>query len=211
MPVFTSRVGLAPDWCEMEYFEIVTLPAGTTHVFERLGRREKLIVAGGECRIGVAGSIVDAQEGANLDLAAGGERFEVLEVLAAATLVRLCGRWGDETGGSGIFGVQATDRPNDAGDPVDYPKNTSLDNHFHDCDEYWIILEGCGAAVSEGRHYQIGPGDCVATGMGHHHDLAVIHEPIRGVYFETTLEGRKRRGHLWEHTHGPAEPLPERV
>lgn len=65
--------------------------------------------------------------------------------------------------------------------------------------------------VSEGRHYPVGPGDCVATGMGHHHDFVRVEEPIRGVYFKTTLEEKKRLGHLWNHTHGPAEPRWERA
>lgn len=30
-----------------------------------------------------------------------------------------------------------------------------------------------------------------------------VFETIKGVYFETTLQGQKRLGHLWEHTHGP--------
>ncbi|MCD6364983.1 MAG: hypothetical protein J7M14_03825 [Planctomycetes bacterium] len=55
------------------------------------------------------------------------------------------------------------------------------------------------------------PGDCVLTGMGHHHDFPVIHEPYNCAYFETTMEGRKRPGHLWNHTHGPAEPQSHRV
>ena len=47
--------------------------------------------------------------------------------------------------------------------------------------------------------------------MGHHHDFPEVFEPVRAVYFETTLEGQKRRGHLWEHTHGPSAPAPGRV
>ena len=31
------------------------------------------------------------------------------------------------------------------------------------------------------------------------------------VYFETTMEGEKRRGHLWDHIHGKAQPRAERV
>src|SRR5690606_21474727 len=123
-----------------------------------------------------------------------------------ATLVRMCGRWGDMTGGSGIFGVTNSNNPSDGGDPVDYPKATNFDRHFHDCDEYWVILKGSGIAVSEGKSYKVGPGDCVATGMGHHHDFPQAFEPIKAVFFETTLRGQKRLGHLWEHTHGPAEP-----
>lgn len=79
------------------------------------------------------------------------------------------------------------------------------------CDEYWIVLEGTGVAVSEGKHYAVGPGDCLATGMGHHHDFPTASAPVHAVYFETTLGGERRRGHLWNHTHGPAQPRLDRV
>jgi mannose-6-phosphate isomerase-like protein (cupin superfamily) len=123
----------------------------------------------------------------------------------------MAGRWGAEVGGSGIFGGSEVADPHDGGDPVDYEKRTGFDNHYHDCDEYWIIFEGRGLAVSEGKPYEVGPGDCVATGMGFHHDLPRVHEPLRGVFFETTLEGQKRLGHLWDHTHGVAEPKTDRT
>jgi len=123
----------------------------------------------------------------------------------------MCGRWGDETGGAGIFTVSKADNPSDRGDPIDYPKETNFDNHYHDCDEYWILFEGRGVAVSEGKRYEVGPGDCIVTGMGHHHDFPQVFEPVKAVYFETTIEGKKRRGHLWNHTHGPAEPKKDRV
>jgi len=34
---------------------------------------------------------------------------------------------------------------------------------------------------------------------------------LNAVYFETTLEGAMRDGHLWEHSHGKAVPAVERV
>ena len=101
--------------------------------------------------------------------------------------------------------------PPTRGDPVSYAKSTNFDRHYHDCDEYWIVWEGSGVAVSEGRSYDVAAGDCIATGMGHHHDFPNVRQPVRGVYFETTLEGEKRLGHLWEHTHGPAAPRLDRV
>ena len=211
MPVFRSGPGLAPEWCELEFFEIVQIPPGSTHCFGRVGEKEKLMVGAGKCRIEFEGRTVDAEEGANLDLTTEQGRFDVTEVESGATLIRMCGRWGAETGGSGLFrGVNPVERM-DKGDPVAYPKETNFDNHFHDCDEYWIIFEGRGVAVSEGEHYQVGPGDCVATGMGHHHDFPLVFEPVRAVYFETTMQGRRRRGHLWEIEHGPAKPLADRV
>ncbi|MDP6380251.1 MAG: hypothetical protein QF662_02800 [Phycisphaerae bacterium] len=211
MPAFKSGKGLAPDWCELECFDIVELPKGASHTFERVGRVEKIIVGKGSCRIAFAGQAVDVEEGANLDLCTPDGLFEIIEALSDCTLIRMAGRWGAETGGSGIFTADNADERGDGGDPVAYPKTTNFDNHFHDCDEYWIIFEGRGVVVSEGRTFDVGPGDCVATGMGHHHDFPIVHEPVKAVFFETTMEGQGRPAHLWEHTHGPAEPIEERV
>jgi mannose-6-phosphate isomerase-like protein (cupin superfamily) len=194
----------------MEFFEVVRLLPGETLAFGRIGKKEKLIVSEGECQIAFGNRVIAAKSGTNLDLQTPEESFQVIKTFSDATLVRMCGRWGDETGGSGLFTVIKSDKPQDRGDAVDYPKETTFDSHYHDCDEYWILFEGGGIAVSEGRAYEVGPGDCVATGMGHHHDFPKVHAPVKAVYFETTLEGRKRRGHLWNHTHGPAQPKAER-
>jgi mannose-6-phosphate isomerase-like protein (cupin superfamily) len=204
-------MGLAPDWCEMQYFEIVELPAGAGHDFPWIGPKEKLIVAEGSCRIALGDRTIDGEPRTRLDRAQAEERLRVLEAIEPAILVRVCGDWGDELGGFGLFVAGPTDGRTDGGDAVDYPKDTGFDNHYHDCDEYWIFYRGRCTAVSEGISYQVGPGDCVATGMGHHHDIPQVHEPIAAVFFETTIRGRKRRGHLWNHTHGPAQPHPQRV
>lgn len=211
MPVFRSGKGLAPAWCELEYFEIVPLQKGQKHTFERVGVKEKLVVGEGECLIRYGTQQVPAKTGTNLDLRSPEERFEVVEVQSDTVLIRLGGRWGEEVGGSGLFAVFKSPHPSDVGDPVDYPKETNVDSHYHDCDEYWILYAGRGIAVSEGKHYEVQAGDCVATGMGFHHDFPVVFEPVKALYFETTLEGQKRRGHLWNHTHGPAQPRRERV
>ena len=203
MPIFRSGKGLAPDWCELEYFEIVEIKPGQSRVFERIGQKEKLMVGSGKCRVSVGEQAIDAEKGANLDLSTPGEQFKA-EGLEDTKLIRMCGRWGDEVGGSGIFAAWTMDDPHDTGDPVIYPKGTGFDNHFHDCDEYWIVIGGSGVAVSEGVHYDLGVGDCLATRMGDHHDLPIVHETLVGVFFETTLRGQKRLGHLWEHTHGKA-------
>jgi mannose-6-phosphate isomerase-like protein (cupin superfamily) len=210
MPVFKAGPGQAPEWCELERFDIVEVPVGATCVLEREGKKEKLIVVRGACTVAFDGLSVEAVPGDNIDLDAPDERFGIFAVTQDAVVVRMAGRWGDEVGGSGIFTVEATENPRDGGDPADYPKKTNFDNHFHDCDEYWIIIEGRGLAVSEGKSYQVGPGDCVATGMGFHHDFPLAYEPVVAVYFETTMEGRKRGGHLWEHTHGAPEPKTDR-
>lgn len=225
MPVFTTgeiRSGARPqieyaslaarDWCEVEYYDIVNLPTDSTYEFERIGKREKLFVCDGACKVAVGGTNETAETEAVFELDDEDGRFTVEAIREDTTLVRVAGDWADETGKSGIFTIRLGQPSKYEGDPVSYPKETRFDSHYHDCDEYWIMVEGRGVVVSEDRFYEIGPGDCLATGMGHHHDLAMVYqEPFRGVFFETTLEGEKRRGHLWEHTHGPAEPKLDRV
>jgi mannose-6-phosphate isomerase-like protein (cupin superfamily) len=200
----------------LRFFEIVHLPAGAAHLFERSGRYERLIVGAGACRLDVPGTgVVEASErgrghGAFKFALDGEGRFEVREAHEPVTLVRLCGDLAGEAG-FGVFAPRLADGQPGRGDPAPYPKTTAFDNHFHDCDEYWIVYEGRGVAYSEGRRYALSRGDCLATGMGHHHDFAEVWEPVRAVFFETALEGRQRKGHLWEHTHGPAEPRLERI
>lgn len=210
MPIIPNGDGPFPSWCELESFEIVPLPEGGSHTFPRRGQREKLIVARGSCRL-VTPDNQPLDEHAIVDLDPSAVQLVIKDAVPGTQLVRMAGHWGEETGGAGIFGVRRVDDPNDAGDPVNYPKETSFDSHYHDCDEYWIMLEGSGVAVSEGKHYEVGPGDCVATGMGHHHDFSQVVESVRAVFFETTLQGQKRRGHLWNHTHGPSEPHRDRT
>lgn len=210
MPVFKSGES-TPAWCEMTFFEIVQLAPGQQHIFARVGKKEKLIVAQGQCQIRYGDTSLLAERGANLDLTTEEGQFEVSEVLVDSILVCMCGDWSDELGGSGLWSVAQSDNPQDKGDPVAYRKETNFDNHYHDCDEYWIFYKGRGVAVSEGKHYEIAAGDCVATGMGHHHDFPLVTEPIEAVFFETTLQGQKRRGHLWEHTHGLAQPQEDRI
>ena len=43
MPVFKSGRGLAPAWCELEFFDIVRLVPGQSHSFARVGKKEKLL------------------------------------------------------------------------------------------------------------------------------------------------------------------------
>jgi mannose-6-phosphate isomerase-like protein (cupin superfamily) len=209
MPVFQHEPDRA--WCELRFYEIVELPPGASHTFERRATKEKLIVGVGKCTISYAGKTLAAEEGTNLDLREGDAPFVVTDIQTPTTIIRMAGHWGDEVGGSGLFSVKRSDHPQDNGDPINYAKETNFDRHYHDCDEYWIIFQGSGVALSENKPYEVQKGDCVATGMGHHHDFPLVHEPVRAVYFETTLEGQKRLGHLWNHTHNAAQPKLDRV
>jgi len=209
LPVFRSEV--TNDWCQLEHFDVINIAIGGNHVFDRLFSKEKLIVIEGRCIVDTGYRKNNASAGDKFTLDTPDGNFHVDEVLSDTVLVRVCGSWGEEIGGFGIFEVGDGDRRQDRGDLVDYPKETGFDNHYHDFDEYWIIVKGRGKAVTEGISYDILPGDCVATGMGHHHDLPQVSEFIQAVYFETTLEGQKRLGHLYNHTDGPAHPKLERV
>jgi mannose-6-phosphate isomerase-like protein (cupin superfamily) len=203
----------------MKHFEIVHLSPGQRHTFARLGAekklKEKLIVGQGQCRIHYEDNSLLAERGANLNLTTNQGQFEITEVLADCILIRVGGNWGEELGGSGLFAVVKSEQPpnqgENKGDPVSYHKETNFDCHYHDCDEYWIFFKGRGVAVSEGKQYEVGPGDCIATGMGHHHDFPLVTERVEAVFFETTLQGQKRRGHLWNHTHGLAIPQQDRI
>lgn len=78
---------------------------------------------------------------------------------------------------------------------VHHPEDIEL--HFHDADEYWLILDGRALATSEGKQCEIGPGDVLFTKMGDYHGLIkIIEAPLRGFYIEDQLKGRQRPGHL---------------
>src|ERR1035437_3280776 len=111
MPVFKSGRGLASSWCDLEFFDIVRLGPGQKHTFGRVGKKEKLLVGGGRCKVSFEGKSVDLGEGANLDLAQAASQFVVSDVTAPTVLIRMCGRWGDEVGGAGLCGVANTDKP----------------------------------------------------------------------------------------------------
>jgi mannose-6-phosphate isomerase-like protein (cupin superfamily) len=191
------------EWAEVTHVEIVELRVGETRTFERCARRERLVVVQGACLVEVNGHAARAAAKATCALETPTGSFVVREVTAPATVVRLGGHWGAATGGSGVFTVVPVSEAPERGDPTPYPKHTAIDNHYHDCDEYWIVLEGRGVAATEGRRYEVGPGDCVLTRAGDHHDFPEAYAPVTAVYFETTLVGQGRRGHLWAHTHGP--------
>src|SRR4051794_28794154 len=142
MPVFRSG-DTPPAWCELRFFEIIDLQPGAQRHFARREPKEKLLVGKGQCQVRYRGQLVDAQEGTNLDLLSAADApFEIVRVDTDTTVIRICGAWGERLGGSGLFAMTQADKRIPVGDPVSYPKDTNFDSHYHDCDEYWIILEG---------------------------------------------------------------------
>jgi len=72
-----------------------------------------------------------------------------------------------------------------------------VEPHFHDCNEYWIIISGRGDAMSEGQPYHLGPGDMLLTKAGAYHSLKVTEDMV-AVYYYGVMPEHGRRGHLRE-------------
>jgi mannose-6-phosphate isomerase-like protein (cupin superfamily) len=68
--------------------------------------------------------------------------------------------------------------------------------HFHDCNEFWIIIQGKGIACSENVTYELGPGDMLITRAGDEHSLVVTEEMI-AVYFYGVMPPGGRFGYLY--------------
>jgi len=88
------------------------------------------------------------------------------------------------------------------------PKGGAVELHYHDADEIWFIVEGRARVVSEGREYEVGPGDLLCTGMGDEHGTIEVREDIFAFFLEAELEGQRRKGHLHREEHGL--PVPRR-
>lgn len=200
-----------PDWCELHSFCVVAPPLGARVAQERQAPRERLLVTKGRCSVEAGPQSMVLRAGQFFDPPDAVGDWVIAANTDDAECLRLSGTWGDEIAGCGLWTMVDEPGASNAGDPVDYPKQTRMDSHYHDYDEYWFILDGAATVVVSGEALQVRAGDCVAIGAGHHHDMPQVHAPMRGAFFETSLIGQKRLGHLWEHTHGPAHPLPGRL
>jgi mannose-6-phosphate isomerase-like protein (cupin superfamily) len=208
MGVFRSRED-PPAWCQLRAFWLIDVERDPTEILAK-GRTRRVLATRGRSQVTWQGGSVVLGEAQFVDLPADA-RAVVSAPAAGAQIVVFSGDWGSEVGGCGIFRVTPSSPKFVEGDPVNYPKFTNFDSHYHDCDEYWVILEGEGTVVVGQNRHEVKQGDCIPIGMGHRHDLPEVRSDVRGAFFETTLERQKRIGHLWEHTHGPAVPAPERV
>ncbi|MGJ8582480.1 MAG: cupin domain-containing protein [Marinosulfonomonas sp.] len=195
-----------PDWCELRAFSVHALTVDEALDQNRQASKERLLVSAGRCQV-IAGSHSQVlRAGQFFDPPEDQGQWRVIGATTDAEFVRLSGVWGAEIAGCGIWTMERDEHASDAGDPVDYPKYTRMDSHYHDYDEYWILLEGSATVVVGGWSQVVKTGDCVIIPAGCHHDMPDVQDTMRGVFFETTLIGQKRLGHLWTHTHGPATP-----
>ncbi|WP_308638833.1 cupin domain-containing protein [Paenibacillus silvisoli] len=69
--------------------------------------------------------------------------------------------------------------------------------HYHDANEYWIIISGRGTCTTEGDTYEIGPGDMVLTKRGDEHSLVVTEEMV-AVYIYGIMPEGGRVGYLFK-------------
>lgn len=200
-----------PAWCGLKRYEVARIGGFERLELPAIAQKARLLVTEGTCLVSSGATTSVLREPQFVDLEPGANGFSIEGYGFDCAIMVFHGEWGKRVGGCGIFVYSATTPRKYASDPVDYPKSTNFDSHYHDCDEYWMILEGQGEVVVGAGHHEVGPGDCVAIGMGHHHDIPRIDREIRSAYFETTLEGQGRAGHLWNHTHGQARPKAERA
>lgn len=210
MPVY-RREDAVPVWCELREFDLTELGAGDTVSVTRGTCREIVVAVYGTGQVESSAGSMALAEGQFLAIPADAETYTLRAHGRPASFMRLSGTWGKDIGGCGVFRVNPGDGPKNVGDPVSYPKLTGIDSHYHDYDEYWIVLEGSGVVRIGDKEFVVRRGDCVATGKGHHHDIPIVHAPFKAVYLETTVTGEKRIGHLWNHKHGKAVPDPARV
>ncbi len=76
-----------------------------------------------------------------------------------------------------------------------YAAGSACEPHFHDCQEYWFILDGKGSARVGEIEEQVEPGDVVLTPTGTEHQFtAVTDASVLWCYGE--LKGQQRLGHL---------------
>ena len=50
-----------------------------------------------------------------------------------------------------VFRAENVATPSDKGDPVSYAKHPNIDAHYHDCQEFWLLLEGAAEVVKRDR------------------------------------------------------------
>ncbi len=75
------------------------------------------------------------------------------------------------------------------------PPGGHFDRHFHDCHEYWLIFRGRAKVMSEGRQYDVQPGDIVCTEAGQEHDVIEVYEQLEAFWFEDETPPGGRVGH----------------
>lgn len=209
MSVFRAEEA-SPDWCDLRVFDFVDVGSGGSTVVKRRFPDEVLLVTYGTGHLRLGGASLVLREPQFIVLPKDVEEVRVDGTSRPVQIVRFGGSWGPDIFGCGVFRAGLDVSCQFVGDPVTYPKATRFDSHYHDYDEYWVILEGSGSVVVGDKSYRVRPGDCIPIGAGYHHDIPLCDATIKSAYVEISMFEPRRLGHLWAHTHGAAEPRPER-
>jgi mannose-6-phosphate isomerase-like protein (cupin superfamily) len=72
---------------------------------------------------------------------------------------------------------------------------SSSEKHYHDCDVWWIIVNGIARVHDSGKNIEAGPGDMIFTPAGDLHRIEGI-TMVTYVWIEGPLKGQKRKGQL---------------
>lgn len=200
MPVIKSQYDALPEWSELKFYEVNRIKEDRFYTFIKRAEKNELFMLEGDCLIKSEGFVKKLKEYEMFEIPSKMEKFDLYPLTAYCGFILVGGEWSDDRGSRGTFKIENSQLPKNDGDPADYDgdRQTDFDNHFHDCDEFWIIYDGKGKIATEGNINIVEAGNCVATKAGNHHDMIDIYEPIKGIYLETSLMGRKRAGHLWK-------------
>ena len=75
-------------------------------------------------------------------------------------------------------------------------ESPNVELHYHDCNEYYFVIEGKIRVREEDNEYILEAGDVLCTPMGFQHSLLEFLEDSTILWLEDELKGQKRTGHL---------------
>jgi len=209
MVVFREGTDNAPAWSDVRNFDTFSLPLGGSLVLSRRDEREVILVSAGNLLFDDGFEQVVLREGQFVVVAGGIKSVTLSSTIRPAEIVRFGGNWKPGVYGCGLFEVSLQSRCQFVGDPVGYPKKTDFDSHYHDYDEYWLLLSGSGTVVVSDKQFPVRKGDCLAIEKWRHHDFPLVDQPVKVAYLEVGLRAPGRLGHLWNYLHGEPPVTPE--
>lgn len=201
MPVFKYGNELNLGKCEVKKIDIIYMGMHENFNIHNQMKKEAIFVGEGKVTLKTKLDEIELKKNEHREFSNGENSLDQIIANENSIVLSIAGNWKNHHGSRGVFELTRCNYPKNIGDAVNYMRNTEFDNHFHDCDEFWILFEGSGEVVTEGKRYLVKAGDCVFTKAGDHHDFPIVNNTIKAVWFETSFIGKKREGHLWNHTH----------
>jgi len=84
-----------------------------------------------------------------------------------------------------------------------YTAGSACEPHFHDCHEYWLILEGKARAQVGTVEEEVALGDIILTPIGAEHQFSAVTDATV-LWCYGPLKGQKRVGHIHKATDPPS-------